>query len=138
MKAVFVCMHGNAARELIQSAEMICGEQENVGYTFFDVGETPEDLAIKMEHEVAKLNVDEGILFLTDLKGGTPFNVLVRNLDKFMQAELLTGANIPMLLEALISRDLFSLTDLTNQVLETGKTGIYRYVAPKEFEDDDF
>ncbi|EAE5343503.1 TPA: PTS sugar transporter subunit IIA [Listeria monocytogenes] len=137
MKAIFVCTHGNAAKELIQSAEMICGKQENTSFVPFEVNESAENLQAKIASEVAKLDLTEGILFLTDLKGGTPFNVLVRLLGNFDAVELVAGVNIPLLLEAFLSRETLSLKQLANQVAETGRLGIYEYAAPlKEIEED--
>ncbi|MDB6273744.1 PTS mannose transporter subunit IIA, partial [Listeria monocytogenes] len=88
--------------------------------------------------EVAKLDLTEGILFLTDLKGGTPFNVLVRLLRNFDAVELVAGVNIPLLLEAFLSRETLSLKELANQVAETGRLGIYEYAAPLEEIEEDF
>lgn len=127
MKAVFVCTHGHAAEELIHSAELICGEQENVGYTDFKVGETLETLHNKIMNELSQLEMKDGILMLTDLKGGTPFNVLVGILFSMPRVELLTGVNIPMLLETFISREALPLESLVAQVYESGRSGIYRY-----------
>ncbi|MGJ6896342.1 PTS sugar transporter subunit IIA [Listeria monocytogenes] len=138
MKAIFVCTHGNAAKELIQSAEMICGKKENTSFVPFEVNESAENLQAKIASEVAKLDLTEGILFLTDLKGGTPFNVLVRLLRNFDAVELVAGVNIPLLLEAFLSRETLSLKELANQVAETGRLGIYEYAAPLEEIEEDF
>ncbi|MBC1410371.1 PTS sugar transporter subunit IIA [Listeria welshimeri] len=138
MKAIFVCTHGNAAKELIQSAEMICGKQENTSFVPFEVNESAENLQGKIVAELAKLDVTEGVLFLTDLKGGTPFNVLVRLLENFTEVELLAGVNIPLLLEAFLSREILTLKDLASQVAETGRLGIYEYAMPVEEIEEDF
>ncbi|MBC2348450.1 PTS sugar transporter subunit IIA [Listeria welshimeri] len=138
MKAIFVCTHGNAAKELIQSAEMICGKQENTSFVPFEVNESAENLQGKIVAELAKLDVTEGVLFLTDLKGGTPFNVLVRLLENFTEVELLAGVNIPLLLEAFLSREMLTLKDLASQVVETGRLGIYEYAMPVEEIEEDF
>ncbi|ELY0462651.1 PTS sugar transporter subunit IIA [Listeria innocua] len=138
MKAIFVCTHGNAAKELVQSAEMICGKQENTSFVPFEVNESAENLQMKIVNEIAKLDVSEGLLFLTDLKGGTPFNVLIRLIENFNEVELVAGVNIPLLLEAFLSREMLPLKELANQVAETGRLGIYEYAAPLEEIEEDF
>ncbi|MBT0133927.1 PTS sugar transporter subunit IIA [Listeria seeligeri] len=138
MKAIFVCTHGNAAKELIHSAEMICGIQENTSFVSFDEGESAENLQTKIIAEVEKLDLTEGILFLTDLKGGTPFNVLVQLLADYHQTELITGVNIPLLLEVFLGRATFTLAELAKQATDTGKLGIYQYVTPVEEVEEDF
>ncbi|MBC6297576.1 PTS sugar transporter subunit IIA [Listeria sp. FSL L7-1517] len=138
MKAIFVCTHGNAAKELIQSAEMICGMQENTSSVSFEVGESADNLQAKIIAEVEKLDRTEGILFLTDLKGGTPFNVLVQLLGNYSQTELITGVNIPLLLEVFLGRESLPLTELAKQAVETGRVGIYQYEAPLEEIEEDF
>ncbi|WP_240419815.1 PTS sugar transporter subunit IIA, partial [Listeria monocytogenes] len=95
-----MCTHGNDEKELIQYAEMICGKQENISFVPFEVNESVENLHANISCEVAKLGLTEGILFLTDLKGGTPFIVLVRLLRNFDEEERSAGVNIPLLLEA--------------------------------------
>lgn len=127
MKALVVCTHGYAAKELVFSAEMICGKQENIATVSFEEGETPEKLKTKLLAQLDQLDTTAGILFLTDLKGGTPFNVLVSLVPTLKQAEILTGVNIPMLLEAFLNRNQLSLQELTAQILESGKAAIYRY-----------
>ena len=42
MVAIVVGSHGNFAKELVKSGEMICGIQENIGYVTFQTGESAE------------------------------------------------------------------------------------------------
>ena len=40
MVGVIICTHGNSAPELLKSAEMICGKQENCHTVSFTEGES--------------------------------------------------------------------------------------------------
>ena len=104
MQAIYVCTHGKTALEMVKSAEMICGKQKNVGSTFFEVGESIEDLTTRIKVDLNKLDLTDGILFLTDIKGGTPFNTIASFLQTYADAYLLAGVNIPILIELFIKR----------------------------------
>jgi PTS system mannose-specific IIA component len=52
--------------------------------------------------------------------------------------EIVTGVNVPMLLQLFIQREQLSLTELVSSVIEAGVDGIYRYEMPTENEDEEF
>lgn len=130
MTAVLVCTHGNSAAELVNSAEMICGNQSNWGTVSFKIGMDPDQLMASISNQIVKLNRASGLLCLTDLKGGTPFNVLVR-LSENEDLEIITGVNIPMLVEAAMSPQNISAADLSEKLLSVGKESIFLYCKDK-------
>ena len=127
MVGVIICTHGNSAPELLKSAEMICGKQENCQTVSFKEGESLEQLKSEISEKISQL---KGTVFcLTDLKGGTPFNTLVSLLKSNPEIEIITGVNIPMLLELFINRSQLETDKLLSATLEAGKTGVYHYQA---------
>ena len=125
MVGVIICTHGNSAPELLKSAEMICGKQENCQTVNFTEGESLEQLKTEISEKISQL---KGTVFcLTDLKGGTPFNTLVSLLKSNPEMEIITGVNIPMLLELFINRSQLKKEELLSGITQAGKTGIYRY-----------
>ena len=66
-----------------------------------------------------------GVLVLADLFGGSPFNATASNM-KNLKFKCLTGMNLPMLLEALISKEDGDLKELTVKCDEAGKEGIIK------------
>ena len=125
MVGVIICTHGNSAPELLKSAEMICGKQENCHTVSFTEGESLEQLKAEISGKISDL---KGTVFcLTDLKGGTPFNTLVSLLKSNPEIEIITGVNIPMLLELFINRNQLETHKLLSATLEAGKTGVYHY-----------
>ena len=135
MVGVIICTHGNSAPELLKSAEMICGKQENCQTVSFTEGESLEQLKSEISEKISKL---KGTVFcLTDLKGGTPFNTLVSLLKSNPEMEIITGVNIPMLLELFINRSQLKKEELLSGIMTAGKTGIYRYQEVEPSADDE-
>lgn len=135
MVGVIICTHGKSAPELLKSAEMICGKQENCQTVSFKEGESLEQLKSEISEKISQL---KGTVFcLTDLKGGTPFNTLVSLLKSNPEMEIITGVNIPMLLELFINRSQLEKEELLSGIMEAGKTGIYRYQDVEPSADDE-
>ena len=76
--AIVIGTHGWAAEQLLKTAEMLLGEQENVGWIDFVPGENAETLIEKYNAQLAKLDTSKGVLFLVDTWGGSPFNAASR------------------------------------------------------------
>ena len=51
--------------------------------------------------------------------------------------EIITGVNIPMLLELFINRSQLEKEELLSGITEAGKTGIYRYQDVEPSADDE-
>jgi len=62
--AIVIGTHGWAAEQLLKTAEMLLGEQENVGWIDFVPGENAETLIEKYNAQLAKLDTAKGVLFL--------------------------------------------------------------------------
>lgn len=103
--AIVIGTHGWAAEQLLKTAEMLLGEQENVGWIDFVHGENAETLIEKYNAQLAKLDTAKGVLFLVDTWGGSPFNAASRIVVDKEHYEVIAGVNIPMLVETLMARD---------------------------------
>ena len=105
MIPLIVACHGRFADELVKSATMVYGEAESVHAVTFMPGEGPDDLLRKYEEIVAAEGSPEAVLLLVDLFGGSPYNAAVRLASAHEGMDVLSGVNLPMLLELLDSRD---------------------------------
>ncbi|MEB6378117.1 PTS mannose transporter subunit IIAB [Leclercia adecarboxylata] len=123
--AIVIGTHGWAAEQLLKTAEMLLGEQENVGWIDFVPGENAETLIEKYTAQLANLDTRSGVLFLVDTWGGSPFNAASRIVvDKDLH-EVVAGVNIPMLVETLMARDDNpSFDELVALAVETGREGV--------------
>ncbi|MEO3988333.1 PTS mannose transporter subunit IIAB [Pseudocitrobacter cyperus] len=123
--AIVIGTHGWAAEQLLKTAEMLLGEQENVGWIDFVPGENAETLIEKYNAQLAKLDTSKGVLFLVDTWGGSPFNAASRIVVDKEHYEVIAGVNIPMLVETLMARDDNpSFDELVAIAVETGREGV--------------
>lgn len=123
--AIVIGTHGWAAEQLLKTAEMLLGEQENVGWIDFVPGENAETLIEKYNAQLAKLDTSKGVLFLVDTWGGSPFNAASRIVVDKENYEVIAGVNVPMLVETFMGRDDNpSFDELVAVAVETGREGV--------------
>lgn len=123
--AIMIGTHGWAAEQLIKTAEMLLGEQQNVGSIDFVPGENAETLIEKYQARLKDLDTSKGVLFLVDTWGGSPFNAASRLVVDKENYEVIAGVNIPMLVEVFMTRDDDpGFDELVAVAVETGREGV--------------
>ena len=100
---IIVTGHGNFASGLASSIEVIAGKQDKFEAIDFPIGSTNTELAKQLQEAVDRLNCSD-IIFCTDIAGGTPFNQSVILSTHLPNSKVISGTNVPVLLEALFSR----------------------------------
>jgi PTS system mannose-specific IIB component len=132
--AIIIGTHGLAAEQLLKTTEMLIGDQENVAFIDFVPGENADTLFEKYNVKLEHLDTSSGVLFLVDTWGGSPFNAANRICVDRENYEVVTGVNVPMLVETFMGRDDNpSLSELTSIALETGRLGVraLKFVEPE-------
>ncbi|MGK2896939.1 MAG: PTS mannose transporter subunit IIAB [Candidatus Makana argininalis] len=123
--AVIISTHGVSAKYMLNTVEMILGKQKNVKCIDFVSGESSETLFEKYNLCIKNLSINHGIIFFVDIWGGSPFNAASRIAINKKKYEVVSGVNIPMLVEVFMSRDeIISLKELSSRSIKTGKNGI--------------
>lgn len=125
--AVLICTHGKAGVEMLRSVEMIMGPSDNIKVLDFLPGENTDSLVEKYKKELASLDTSDGLLILVDLFGGSPFNAGARIAMEQPDTELVTGVNIPMLLEIMAQRSMIPLNELVGLAVEIGKMSVQQF-----------
>ena len=112
---ILVLTHGKFGEELVNSAKMIIGEMENVRA----ISLLPEMSANEYTNNVRDyLNSIEGdILCLVDLFGGTPANTIL-GLSREFDVNIVTGVNLPMLIDVYLKKESNTGQALANAALE--------------------
>lgn len=95
-----------------------------------DFVQAPEALAEMIARRVQQLDQGDGVLILADVFGTTHTNLACRLLKRG-HIELITGANLPMLLRVLNYRHL-RMDDLIDRALSGGCGGIVCAANPTE------
>ena len=96
---VIVVSHGSYARGLVDTAQMIAGEQE--GLEAF--GLEPEESVEKIRESIEQTSEGEEVLILTDLFYGSPFNTVISLMSEYDLYHV-TGINLPLMMEVVMGR----------------------------------
>lgn len=128
MIGVVVITHGTLSEQLLATAALIMGESKDVIAVSFTARESLDNLRQKANTALENYKAD-GCLILTDIMGGSATNVCVE-LMKNEKVEVITGVNLPMLLEAISYRDSNELKALAARVQASGVKSI---INLKEF-----
>lgn len=124
MIGVIVAAHGKLAESLVEAALMVVPGSEQVQA----VGITAADDSIAYERRlraaIEAMRDSSGVLILTDMFGGSPSNIGL-TLHHPGAVEVLTGANLPMLIRALqLRRGDLDLAAAAREVKEYGARAI--------------
>ncbi|MBP1042258.1 PTS sugar transporter subunit IIA [Vagococcus sp. BWB3-3] len=100
---IVLISHGELAKSMLESAQMIIGEQEKVVafglYPKDDINQLKE----KLQQTFSQFEQGEEIVCLTDLFSGSPFNAAVSLMGDFPIYHM-TGMNLALVLETLMTR----------------------------------
>jgi PTS system mannose-specific IIA component len=126
MAATLILTQGGLARELLAAARTIVGELPHFAALSLDWEDSFETARGKAAAALADLDAGQGVLILTDLYGGTPFNVAASLRDPG-RVEVLAGVNLPMVVRlacgALAGA---TVTELAEWIVDKSRSGICR------------
>lgn len=122
MIKIVVVSHGGLAEQLIRSAEMIGGEAKDVYSVGLQPGDEPETFSKKLDAVMDEIGEQE-TLILIDIFCGTPYNIAAPQIQK-AYVECVTGANLPMLIEAMLCREDISVSELAETIEQIGNDSI--------------
>lgn len=118
---IVVMTHGKTGKELIASLEMIVGSTENITAVSLLPGQTPEAYLAEVRGILDEQ--DSNTILLVDLFGGTPSNCAASLSSKY-NVEIISGVNLPMLIEAVQLRGIVNGEELRQQLVDAGCNGI--------------
>jgi len=104
MVGVIIVTHGQFGKYLLEAAQTILGPQEQCAHIAVEGAVEMSALLLDLKNTVKRLETGDGVIILTDMFGGTPSNISLSLLQPG-KVDVLTGANLPMLLRILGMRD---------------------------------
>lgn len=146
MLGIIVGTHGHLAEELVNTCAMICGRPDNLKTVTLVPGEGPDDLIDKYKQAIGELGIENGIIILNDLFGGSPYNAACRIAAADERCGIVTGVSLPMLVELINYRmyadDSVTVLDAINKAKEAADAGVQKFhkstiVVEDENEGDD-
>ena len=129
MIGVVVITHGRLAGEIVDTVRLIMGQPSHLEAVSFSARESLETLRERAREAIEGFTTEDGCLILTDLFGGSATNITVEYL-KSDKVRILTGVNLPMVMEALQNREKLPLEQLAVKVRDGAIRGI---IDLKEF-----
>ena len=124
MIGIVIVTHCQLGEALIEAAEFIIGERPgSLESVSIDLSENAEKLRNKISQGIKKVEGQEGVLILTDMFGGTPSNLSYSFLEEG-RIEVLSGVNLPILIQAASMREKMKLDQLVSELESFGKKSI--------------
>ena len=117
-----ILSHGSLGNCLKNTVEQMMGKQPGM-VVISNRGKDVESLLSKLEGLFSKRKSKEVFLFV-DLYGGSCWQVAKRFGSKRGDVVLITGVNLPMLVQFFSKRDKLNKFELLEKVVESGKGGI--------------
>lgn len=92
-----IATHGEFSKGIIDSVQLIIGEETTIDYFCMTKSKYSEDAAEEGKSYLADV-MEEPLVVLTNIFGGSVANLFTEFLLEGYQFELITGVNLPMLL----------------------------------------
>ena len=124
MIGIVIVTHSQLGDALIEAAEFIIGKKpEALVSVSIDLSESADVLRAKIAEGIKAVRSEDGVLILTDMFGGTPSNLSYSFLEEG-HIEVISGVNLPILIQAVNIRKKMRLNKLAVKLEEFGKKSI--------------
>ncbi len=124
MIGIVVLSHGEMAAGMLHSIQFLRGKAEGVTSLCLYPTQAVEEFDELLKDAVSQVDDGEGVLIFTDVNGGTPANRALMLAAGRTDVEVVTGVNLPLLLEALDARTYSEMDELCEQLMEVAPHSI--------------
>lgn len=125
-KNIILIGHGNYATGIKSSIDLIAGINSHLFAIDFTENDSDVTLKEKIDHVINEI-IDQQILFVCDIAGGTPFKVAASIANFNENMELVAGCNLSSLLEAIFQNDTLSLDELAKLIVNATKNSAIQF-----------
>lgn len=122
MKRFLIASHGDFAKEIIKSINMITGLTENMYSLSMNPNTSTQEIKDKLGEIISEGNKSDEFIILTDVLGGSISNVCTEFIGN--RVHVITGFNLPMLLEMVVSQYDMNTEELIYKCINQAREGI--------------
>lgn len=143
MIGIIVATHGKMSDGLVDAANLIVGPSENIETLNLYQDDDIQNLNKQMLEAIHKVDQNKGVIIFTDLFGASPYNqatLAINSLpdEKQENTFVITGVNLPMLLEAINHRMIdTSVSDSVTAILDSAKESMVSWSSEEVYEEED-
>lgn len=124
MVRVLIVTQGRLADELLSAAQRIAGACDHISALSLDWADDVETSRERVRQTVAGLPLDQGLLILTDVFGGTPYNLATNHFEPG-RVEILAGVNLPIVVRlACLESASRPVTELAEWIEAKGRSSV--------------
>lgn len=123
MRQYIIASHGSFSEGIMDSVGMIMGHVHNVTCLTVVPGDSQETVVGKIEELLQSKEENSEVVVLTDVFGGSVTNHFFPYLQTH-NIHVITGVNLPLALEILVSDENDELQSVILEALERGREGM--------------
>jgi len=122
---IVIVTHGEFGAYLTEAAETIVGVQA-AGLKNISISSrmSLERVAALIADAAAEMASPDGLIFLIDMPGGTPMNVVLPVARDISSSAVICGVNINMVMSAFTGRKALGFDALVTKIMEDGKKAV--------------
>lgn len=140
MKYVILVSHGEFAKGLKTSLDMLAGQRDDVIASGLEDGKTADEFAVVFENDIAKVQEDDQVVLLADIIGGSPLTTALNVLDKkgmLKNTIALGGMNLPLALTTVLMKDNLEGEMFVSTVISEATSAIKHFQTSVTDDEDD-
>lgn len=135
MKGLIIATHGEFSTGLRNAVDVITGMGEQIDTLQLNrndnIDDFEKDFLALVEEKKA-----EGSIVLVDMIGGSPYNVAMKYIQEDYNYQIVSGVNLPMVIETLTNLGTLSPEELTKLAVEAGQMSVKGFTTEGTIEVD--
>lgn len=132
--------HGDFAKGLKSSLNMLAGQRDDVIASGLEDGKTADEFATVFEQDIAKVQEGDQVVLLADIIGGSPLTTALNVLDKKAMLDktlVIGGMNLPLALTAVLMKDNLDGDALVSTIISEATGAIKQFETQVSDEEED-
>ncbi|RHW45644.1 hypothetical protein DS832_07440 [Bombilactobacillus bombi] len=130
MRQIILASHGNMAKGMVDTIEMISGKHDNLNAFSMSKKETPDYIYSSIKNTIESFDKEDEVFIFSDIAGGS-VNTEAMKFIKYSNVHLISGMNLPIVINCLLSEE-----NDVNYLLSEGRNSLNEIKYTKYNESD--